>query len=130
MKNRYAMTLAVIASAAIGFVCGNGVHAQGKAPGAYAIVDISEITNLDDFKTLLPKASTSPAMAQFGARYIARTENITGVDGTPPKRIVIVAFDSMDKAKGWLGSAPQKEIDGIRRRSTKSREFLVEGLSN
>jgi uncharacterized protein (DUF1330 family) len=130
MKNRYALTLAVVASAAIGFAFGNGLHAQGKPPSAYAVIDISEITNPDDYKTIAPKAAASLAAAEYGARTLVRGENFTAVDGTPPKRMVIIAFDSMDKARGWIASASQKELSGIRLRSTKSREFLVEGLAN
>jgi uncharacterized protein (DUF1330 family) len=130
MNHRYSMALAVIASATIGAVCGNGLHAQGKAPGAYAIVDISEITNLDDYKTIAPKAAASSSLAEFGGHALVRNDTFVGIDGTPPKRFVIVAFDSMDKAKGWINSASQKELSGIRLRSSKSREFLVEGLPN
>jgi hypothetical protein len=36
----------------------------------------------------------------------------------------------MDKAKAWSSSEGQKEVDAIRMKSTKSRQFLVEGFSN
>jgi uncharacterized protein (DUF1330 family) len=96
-----------------------------QAAGAYAVVDLSEISNPDLFKTLLPKAE--PAAAAFGGKFVIRTENIVGLDGTPPKRFVVIAFDSIDKAKAWDSSPAQKEITGIRQRSTKSRQFIVDG---
>ena len=48
---------------------------------------------------MLPK--TGPANAAFGGQFVVRTENVAALDGTPPKRFVIIAFDSMDKAKAW-----------------------------
>jgi uncharacterized protein (DUF1330 family) len=128
MNQRIALGLAMLAGAAIGATAINGLHAQGKAPGAYAVVDISAVTNLDVFKTLGPKAG--PAMEGSGGKYIVRTENIVGLDGTPPKRFVIIAFDSVDKAKAWNASPAQKEVDAIRTKSTTSRVFIVEGMPN
>ena len=119
------LSVAMLAGAALGAAAVNGLHAQVKAPGAYAIVDISEITNDADFKTLLPK--TGPANAAFGGQFVARTENIVALDGTPPKRFVIISFDSVDKAKAWYNSPAEKEITTINKRSTRSRTFIVDG---
>jgi uncharacterized protein (DUF1330 family) len=128
MNQRIALSLAMLAGVAIGAAAVNGLNAQTKAPGAYAVVDLSEINNPDLFKTLLPKAE--PASAAFGGKFIIRTENIVGLDGTPPKRFVVIAFDSIDKAKAWDASPAQKEITDIRQRSTKSRQFIVDGTVN
>jgi hypothetical protein len=38
---------------------------------------------------------------------------MTGLDGTPPKRFVVIAFDS-----------------NLRKKSTKSRVFVAEGMSD
>jgi uncharacterized protein (DUF1330 family) len=125
MNQRIGLGLAMLAGAAIGAAAVNGLNAQTKAPGAYAVVDLSEISDPDLFKTLLPKAE--PAAAAFGGKFVIRTENIVGLDGMPPKRFVVIAFDSIDKAKAWDASPAQKEITGIRQRSTKSRQFIVDG---
>jgi uncharacterized protein (DUF1330 family) len=125
MKRFVTLGLALVAGIAIGAVAVDGLNAQNKGPGAYAVVDLSEISNPELFKTLLPKAE--PASAAFGGRFIIRTENIVGLDGTPPKRFVVIAFDSIDKAKAWDASPAQKEISDIRKRSTKSRQFIVDG---
>jgi len=124
--NRYiTLGLAMLASGAIGAVAVNGLQAQGKGPGAYAIIDISELTDRDLFvKQLLPKAE-APVTAS-GGKFITRTDKIVAIDGTAPKRFVIIGFDSVDKAKAWDNSAAQKEIDALRAKSTKSRAFIVE----
>jgi hypothetical protein len=61
---------------------------------------------------------------------VIRTEKITPLDGTPPKRFVFIAFDSMEKAMAWKASASSTEVDVIRDGTTKSTQFLVEGLTH
>jgi uncharacterized protein (DUF1330 family) len=128
MNQRITLGLAMLASAAFGAAAVNGLHAQGKGPGAYVIVDISAINNPDLYKTLIPKAG--PAMEAFGGKFIVRTEKVVAFDGPPTNRFVIVAFDSLDKAKAWHDSAATKEVDDIRMKSSTSRAFAVEPLSN
>jgi uncharacterized protein (DUF1330 family) len=109
MNQRIALGLAMLAGAAFGAVAISGLNAQNKAPGAYAVIDISEVSNPDLFKTLLPKAG--PANDAFGGKFIIRTENISALDGTPPKRFVVIAFDSVEKAKAWDHSPAQDEVN-------------------
>jgi uncharacterized protein (DUF1330 family) len=126
MNRSVALGLAMLAGGAIGATAVNGLHAQGNAPGAYAVVDISKINNPDLYKTILPKAG--PAMAAFGGKFIIRTDKITTLDGTPPARFVVIAFDSMDKANAWNASAAQQEVNAIRTQTTNSRAFIVESM--
>src|SRR5277367_1876239 len=98
MMNRIiVLGVGLLAGIAIGAGAVNGLNAQGKGPGAYAVVDISEINDPATFKTLLPKAAA--ANDQFGGKFVVRTENIVALDGPPPKRYIVLAFNSMDKAK-------------------------------
>jgi uncharacterized protein (DUF1330 family) len=64
----------------------------------------------------------------FGGKFIVRSDHITASDGTPPKRFVIIAFDSQEKAKAWDASAAQKEVTAIRMKNSTSRQFFVEGM--
>jgi uncharacterized protein (DUF1330 family) len=128
MDQRIALGLAMLAGAVLGAVAIDGLKAQDKAPGAYAVIDISEISNPDLFKTLLSKAE-APVTA-FGGKFVVRTEKVTAIDGTPPKRFVVIGFDSMEKAKAWSASPAQKEIDDMRLKSAKARAFIVDGATN
>ena len=128
MRNRYAVVVALLAGAALGAVSVGGLYAQGKTPGAYVVIDISEIKDPNLFKTLIPKAG--PSMAPFGAYNVIRTEKIEALEGTPPKRFVVIAFDSAAKAKEWDASALTKEVTAIRQKSTTSRAFIVDGNPN
>jgi uncharacterized protein (DUF1330 family) len=128
MNQTMAAGLAMLAGAAIGGITVGSLHAQGKSPGAYAIIDISEITAPDLVKEIVAKAG--PAVASAGGQYIARTSNITPLLGAPPKRVVILAFDSVDKAKAWYESPAQKEVNAISDKALKARWFIADGTLN
>jgi uncharacterized protein (DUF1330 family) len=125
MKTNYKLALALLAGATLGAATIYGIHAQGK-PLAYVVVDIAEMSDPLLYRSLIPKAPD--AISAFKGRYLMRTEKITSLDGTPPKRFVVIAFDSVATAKAWSNSAAQKEIDAIRTHATKSRSFIVEGM--
>jgi uncharacterized protein (DUF1330 family) len=128
MNRRIGLGLAMLAGFSLGVVAISGLNAQSKAPGAYAVIDISQISNPDLFKALLAKAE--PPVVAFGGKFVVRTEKIIAIDGVPPARFVVIGFDSVEKAKAWDSSPAQKEIDEMRAKSTKARSFIVEGISN
>jgi uncharacterized protein (DUF1330 family) len=130
MKTTFIVVSSMLAGALLGGAAISALHAQGTTSGAYAVVDISEITDANVFRQqLLPKASAA-ALAPFGGRYVIRSESAAAIDGAPPQRFVVIGFDSMEKAKAWSTAPNQKEIDVLRKQATRSRQFLVEGFSN
>ena len=109
MNQRITLGLTLLAGVAIGATAIHGVGAQGKAPGAYAVVDISEVTDPEAFKQIIPIAG--PAAENAGGKYIVRTDKIASLDGIPPKRFVVIAFDSVDKARlGMLQKNRRKSM--------------------
>jgi uncharacterized protein (DUF1330 family) len=128
VKTQYTVALAMLAGVGLGGAAIQGLHAQAKPP-AIVVVDISEVTDTEGWKAVGGR-STAAAAAVFkelGGHYITRTDKITALDGTAPKRFVVIAFDSMEKAQAWKNLPAQKEIDAIRAKTTKSRSFIVEG---
>src|SRR5271157_3710542 len=79
MRIYHTVALAILAGAALGGTAIQGLNAQGTAPGAYVIVDITQINDPTNFKTLLPKAAQT--VAEFGGHFVTRTDKITGLDG-------------------------------------------------
>ena len=55
MNRSILLGLAMVASSVIGATAVNGLHAQNKAPGAYAALDLRAINSPDVFKTLPSK---------------------------------------------------------------------------
>jgi uncharacterized protein (DUF1330 family) len=112
---------------AIGAAGVAGVSAQGS-PGAYAIIDVTEITDPGAYDAIY--ASAPAGLVPFGGRYVVRTDKLTAITGKAPKRFVVIAFDNLERALRWSESAPAKELEAIRSRAAKSRSFIVEGLAH
>ena len=55
MNRSIALRLAILAVGAIGATAINGLDAQNKAPGAYAVLDFSAVNSPDAFKILPSK---------------------------------------------------------------------------
>ena len=124
MRSHYALVLAMLTGFGLGALAVQSVQAQRTGPGAYAIVDITQINDPETFKTLLPREA--PAVTAAGGRFITRTNYITGLDGVAPLRFVIIGFDSVQQAQSWNDSAAQTQVNAIRQKSTQSRSFIVE----
>jgi uncharacterized protein (DUF1330 family) len=126
MKANRQLAIALIAGVAAGGAIIQGLHAQAKPP-VYVIVDIFDVTDPEGFKAIPPLAGPE-TLTPFGGKYIVRTDKVTALDGTPPKRFVVIEFDSAEKAQAWKASESSKKVDLIRDKTTKSSQFLVDGM--
>ena len=120
------LAIALIAGVVAGGAIMQGLHAQAKPP-VYVIVDIFDVTDPEGFKAIPPLAGPE-TLTPFGGKYVVRTDKVTALDGTPPKRFVVIQFDSVEKAQAWKASESSKKVDVIRDKTTKSSQFLVEGM--
>ncbi len=125
MNQRIVSGLTLLAGIAIGATAIQGLHAQAKPP-TYAVIAIRKMNDAEAFKTVIAKGP--PAAEAAGGKLLIRTDKVTGVDGAPPVRFVLIAFDSAEKAQAWHNSAAQKELDAIRIKSTDSLSFFVDGM--
>jgi uncharacterized protein (DUF1330 family) len=95
---------------------------------AYIIVEI-EITDpvgYEEYKKL-----AGPTVERHGGKYIVRGGACEMLEGDwNPKRIVILQFQNMERAKAWLNCPEYAEPRKIRHRTAKTRMILVEGLSS
>ena len=130
MKTHYAVALAVV-SAMGGAAAVQGLHAQGKST-VYAITEI-DVTNPEAYgKEFAPKAQASIKAA--GGRQVAiggaggaGAKSLTAIEGTPPKRVVIQAWDSMDALMKWYNGAEYQEARKIGLKYATFRRFAIEG---
>src|ERR1700679_4170157 len=116
MNANLKLAVALGVGAVVGGMAVQGLRAQ-TSPPSYVVVDFSEITDPEGYKAIISNAAPS-SIAQFGGKYVIRTENIVAVEGVAPKRFVVIAFDSLDKSRAWLDSQGQKEIRAIRDKTT------------
>ncbi|HEX4112692.1 MAG TPA: DUF1330 domain-containing protein [Stellaceae bacterium] len=126
MKANYRLAFALTVGVVLGAAVIQGLHAQATAP-TYVVVDISAVSDPEGFKAV-PAMATPAWVAGFGGKYIVRSENITAVDGAPPKRFIVIEFDTLEHAKAWRASDITAKIDAIRAKTATSREFIVGGM--
>lgn len=127
MRANRKLALAVLAGVAIGVAGAMAIHAQQvKTPPAYVVAEV-EVT---DPATMQKYAEKVPeTLAPFNGRHLVRGGKKQAVEGEPPKGIVIIAFDSMEKARGWYDSPAYQAIKPIRQSAAKTRIFIVEGIA-
>ena len=100
MQRNLTIALSVFCGAALGGAAVQSLHAQSKGP-AYTVAEI-DVKDPEGYKQY--SAKVQPVLKAGGARYLALAgaasngANIVGIDGTPPKRVAIHRWDSMDKA--------------------------------
>jgi uncharacterized protein (DUF1330 family) len=119
--------LLAIAIGALGAVTVQALHAQTNRP-VYYVAEV-DVTDLEGYlKEYAPKAAASSKT--FGGRTLAAGQEITQIEGAPPKRrVVIVKWDNLEKLQAWRHSEQYKEDRKIGDRYAKTiRAFAVEGL--
>src|SRR5687767_8707867 len=125
----------VAASMAVGIVLGGfavqGLHAQAK-PLVYLINEI-DVTDPEKYGTeFTPKAQAS--VKASGARFLviggtagAGAKPIHAIEGTPPKRMTIQVWESVDALKKWYEGAEYQEALKIGHKYASFRRYAVEG---
>ncbi len=93
---------------------------------AYVIAEV-EVTDPEAYRAY--QALVPPSLARHGGRFLARGGRTEPLEGTPPKRIVVLEFDSIEAAKGWYNSPDYSEAIAIRKKSAKARLFIVEAAT-
>jgi uncharacterized protein (DUF1330 family) len=133
MKTNHKVALAVLIGVSIGIAAAEAINAQQvKVPPAYVIAEVEkDPTKTEDPAAARKYAEEAPkSLAAFQAQYLVRGGKIQSVEGEAPKGyIVIIAFDSVEKARGWYYSAAYEAIKPIRQNSTKSRILIAEGVA-
>ena len=125
MKTNHKLLVALLIGAGIGAACASVIHArQMKMLPGYVIAEV-DVTDPATFKQYSDK--TAGTMAPFNGHYLIRGGKTESLEGDPPKRFVVVQFDSFEKAKAWEDSPGYSAIRPIRQSSAKSRVFIIEG---
>jgi uncharacterized protein (DUF1330 family) len=94
---------------------------------AYVIVDIDvhDGEGYARYKELAPAS-----IASHGGRYLARGGWTEVLEGQwTPKRLVILEFPTVERAKEWLHSAEYRDARGLRHKHATSNMVVIEGAS-
>ena len=93
---------------------------------AYVIVDIqvTDPVGYEEYKKLAP-----PIVAAFGGKYLARGGKTETLEGNwLPNRLVILEFESAERAKAWLNSPEYRAARQLRHQTTQTNMVVIEGV--
>ncbi len=93
---------------------------------AYVVVDI----DVKDPKTYSDYIAKAPAtVTAFGGRYLARAGRTEKLEGDwTPKRLVILQFESLERAREWLNSPDYTPVKALRHKAAHSNMVVIEGV--
>jgi uncharacterized protein (DUF1330 family) len=95
---------------------------------AYVLAMV-EILQPERYPEYAPMAAR--AVEAFGGRYIARGGRQEALEGEwSPKRIAMIEFENMEKAKAWWNSEQYREAKALRQAIARTTLLVVEGLEN
>jgi len=127
MKTNHKLALGVLFGAAMGIAGATAIHARQIKPApAYVIAEVDVV----DPATFQKYSDKVPAtLAAFNYHYLVRGGKTLAVEGEAPKRLVIIAFDSLEKAQAWEASPAYEAIKPLRHSSANSRLYIAEGVA-
>ena len=95
---------------------------------AYVIVEI-EVTDPVRYEDY--KRQAAATVHKYGGKYIVRGGTTEVLEGNwKPKRIVILQFDSIERAKAWLNSEEYREPRKLRHATAKTNMLVIEGCDD
>jgi uncharacterized protein (DUF1330 family) len=94
---------------------------------AYVIADIVEINDpvqYEDYKKMVPAS-----IAAYGGRFIARGGRTEVLEGDwRPGRLVIIEFESVERAREWWSSEEYGAAKALRQRTSNGSLVAIEGV--
>ena len=93
---------------------------------AYVIVDVEV---LDPVAYQRYKEQVPATLAAYGGRFVARGGRAERLEGDwRPQRIVILEFESLERAKAWWGSTEYAGPKKLRQSASTADMIVVEGV--
>jgi uncharacterized protein (DUF1330 family) len=90
-------------------------------PG-YVVVSV-DVQNPEPYREY--KRQVPATVAQYGGRFIVRGGEIETLEGEPPKRLVVIEFESVDQARTWYHSPEYQAILPIRLQNSRTAFFSL-----
>ncbi|MGD8727330.1 MAG: DUF1330 domain-containing protein [Gemmatimonadales bacterium] len=92
---------------------------------AYVIanIDVTDPVRYEDYKQL-----AGPSVEAYDGKYLIRGGAAEVLEGNwSPKRVVVLEFPSLERAREWWNSESYAAAIGIRHAAATSEMILVEG---
>jgi uncharacterized protein (DUF1330 family) len=131
VKWNYKLLVAGLAGLLAGVAGNSAIRGQQvKTPPVYLISEADAITDPTAIKEYAAKVSETLAPFNGHYHFVVRGGKPESLDGdAPPKGIVVIAFDSSERAQAWYDSPAYATIRPIRQAAVKGRMFIVEGVA-
>lgn len=92
---------------------------------AYVVVEI-EVQDAAPYERY--KQAAPASISAYGGRYLARGGRTEVLEGEwTPNRLVILEFESVERAKAWLDSPEYREARALRQASARTNMVVIEG---
>jgi uncharacterized protein (DUF1330 family) len=124
MQRWIGLGVALVIGFGLGAVIVHGAQAQAKPP-AYTIVEL-EVIDAPTFQKY--GQATGAAIPPAGGKFVARGGRTYVLNGTPPKQVVVIQWESFEKAQAYFESDAYKQVTPFRDKGANFRGFVVEGL--
>ena len=92
---------------------------------AYVVVqvEVTDPAGYDEYKKMVP-----PSLAAYDGKFVVRGGACETLEGSwQPKRLVVLEFPSVTKARAWWASDEYREAKALRQRTAKTEMIVVEG---
>ena len=123
MNPNYTLPAMLVAGLTIGAVLTTALQAQSTPP-AYVVAEVA-MHDADAFmRDYAPNVAGT--LEPYGGRFLT-SGKLTALEGNVPQRFVIIAFDSVERARGWYDSPAYQQLVPIRQKTATSTLFIAEG---
>jgi uncharacterized protein (DUF1330 family) len=91
---------------------------------------LSEVEILDESVADRYRSIAAASIARYGGRYLVRGGAVDVIEGDWPsnKRVVVVEFPTMERARAWYASAEYAEALELRQMALNRRLIFVDGV--
>jgi len=92
---------------------------------AYIIVQVkvNDPKRYENYKKMVP-----PTLEPYGGRFLVRGGKVENLEGNwNPARMVVIEFDSVERAKAWWGSSEYAEAKALRQATADTEMIVVQG---
>jgi uncharacterized protein (DUF1330 family) len=93
---------------------------------AYVIaeVTITDPPGYDAYRQMVPAT-----VAKYGGKFVVRGGQLEMLEGNwAPKRLVVIEFESAERAKQWWVSEDYREAKALRQRTAQTNMIVIEGV--
>jgi len=93
---------------------------------AYVIANV-EITDAATYERY--RKDVPATIEKYGGRFLVRGGAVEALEGAfVPKRIVVLEFPSIERAKTWWDSPEYRPLRALRQSASRGDLFIIEGV--